>query len=157
MKQVKLKGHTVEIYDSIEEMPMWRYHKFTQFMVLQSGIGSDMEAISDHLRRLKTLVAQDKVKAMKEIDDLHLALHIVDKGINLKGYAFVTLVATVDGKECNDLSEEGIKRTYELLSEASYKSVSDIVDAVKKKLIRNLVPIFPIKRATQTNKNKSSY
>ena len=37
MQKIQLKGHKVTLYDSIDEMPVARYHKFTQLMVLGDG------------------------------------------------------------------------------------------------------------------------
>ena len=32
MQKIQLKGHKVTLYDSIDEMPVARYHKFTQLI-----------------------------------------------------------------------------------------------------------------------------
>ena len=146
MKEIKLNGHNIEIYETIDEMPMWRYHKFTQYMVLHSGIGDDINAITTRLRKLSTLVNTDKAKGIEEIDNLHQTFHFIEKGLDMKGYAFVALIHTIDGKEYNDMSEEGIKRTYEVINKASYKSVADIVEAVKKKLMKKWRTIFPTRK-----------
>ena len=42
MKKVKLGGHKVEIYDSIDELPMVRFHKYSKMLMVDAGVGSDI-------------------------------------------------------------------------------------------------------------------
>lgn len=136
MKEIKLNGHTIEMYESIEEMPMWRYHKFTQYMVFHSGMGTDVNSVTARLRRITMLVSNEPSKAVEELENLSQSFVLLSKGVDLKGYAFVALIFKIDGKEYSDLSEEGVKRTYEVINKASYSSVSNIVESVKKKLTK---------------------
>jgi NAD(P)H-dependent flavin oxidoreductase YrpB (nitropropane dioxygenase family) len=68
MKELKINRCKVQMYDSIDEMPIWRYHKFTQLMVLNSGIGSTMADIENKLRDILKYIQSDKAKAQKEVE-----------------------------------------------------------------------------------------
>jgi hypothetical protein len=82
------------------------------------------------------LVSNEPSKAVEELENLSQSFVLLSKGVDLKGYAFVALIFKIDGKEYSDLSEEGVKRTYEVINKASYSSVSNIVESVKKKLTK---------------------
>lgn len=47
MKKVTLQGHKIEIYDSIDELPIVRFQIYNKYLLLDCGIGSDMESVDD--------------------------------------------------------------------------------------------------------------
>ena len=40
MKNVQIKGMNVELYDSIEDLPIMRFHKYNKMLLVDAGVGS---------------------------------------------------------------------------------------------------------------------
>ncbi len=51
MKKVKLNGHKVVIYDSIDELPIVRFHKYSKMLLVDAGVGSDINDCDAHIER----------------------------------------------------------------------------------------------------------
>ena len=51
MKTVKIGEYTVEIYDAIDELPMLRFHKYNKMLLVDAGIGSDLQDFDTHIEK----------------------------------------------------------------------------------------------------------
>ena len=51
MKTVKIGERTVEIYDAIDELPMLRFHKYNKMLLVDAGIGSDLQDFDTHIEK----------------------------------------------------------------------------------------------------------
>ena len=51
MKREVINNHIVILYDSIDELPIIRFHKYNKYMLIDSGIGSDLNDINVHIDR----------------------------------------------------------------------------------------------------------
>ena len=60
MKTGKINKHTVEIFDAIDEMPIQRFQKYNKYMLIDSGVGSDLQDILDHVERAKIYIKMTK-------------------------------------------------------------------------------------------------
>ena len=49
MKDIKIGKHKLKIYDSIEELPIVRHHKFNKLMLIDAHIGSELSDFDNHL------------------------------------------------------------------------------------------------------------
>ena len=38
MKEVELAGHKVVLYDSIDELPIARFHKYNRYLLVDAGV-----------------------------------------------------------------------------------------------------------------------
>ena len=52
----KVNKHTVEIYDSIDELPIQRFQKYNKFLLIDSGVGSDLQDVLNHIDRAKIYI-----------------------------------------------------------------------------------------------------
>ena len=147
MKELKVNRHKVQMYDSIDEMPICRYHMFTQLMVLYSGLGSTMGDIENKLRELMKYIQTDKAKAQKELENLYQCITIINRGVNLPSQAMASLVYSIDGERCDDLTSEGLARTAKKLEQMKQGDLRDILQGVKKKLMKSCKRIFRIRTA----------
>jgi predicted transcriptional regulator len=148
MEELKVNGHKVQMYDSIDEMPICRYHKFTQLMVLNSGLGSTMGDIENKLRELMKYIQTDKAKAQKELENLYQCINIINRGVNLPSQAMASLVYSIDGERCDDLTSEGLARTAKKLEEMKYSDLLELIHSIKKKLTKTYSRIFRTWKAT---------
>lgn len=139
------KKHTIEIYDGVDEMLEVRYHKFTQMMVLASGVGSDMEAIVAKLGTIRQLLDDERPKEAKvEILNLYQAFYFIGEGIDPKSTAFAALVKSIDGVEYDDMTESGLEKVQERLKGfLTIGKRNETIDSVKKKIEGELEQYFP--------------
>jgi hypothetical protein len=147
MKELKINRCKVQMYDSIDEMPIWRHHKFTQLMVLNSGIGSTMADIENKLRDILKYIQSDKAKAQKEVENLYQCFTMLNKGVNLPAQAMACLIYSIDGERCEDLTAEGLERTSKKLEQMKQGDLIDILQGVKKKLMKSCKRIFQTQTA----------
>jgi hypothetical protein len=144
MKEVELKGHKVTLYTSIEELPMARFHKYNKCLLIDAGIGSDMSSVDGHIERVVRYVRADKREdAGKELENLRQNIYMILQGMSPSHLSFACLVASIDGKDCTDMSDEGLQRIVDLLGDVPVSDVTAESDAVKKKIDDELTVYFP--------------
>ena len=143
MKVGKVNKHTVEMYDSIDELPIQRFQKYNKYLLIDSGVGSDLEDVMNHIERAKIYIKANPEMAATELENLRQSIYLVTEEISPKYMAFAVLVNKIDGKEMNDMSDAGLKKVLEILSEAKKGWLDGILDSVKKKIDRELSLYFP--------------
>jgi hypothetical protein len=112
-----LKKTVLTMYDDIDQMPIERFNKANKYWMLHDNIGSTFQDIDSlHINRL-ILVAENKDKTLKELDNLRILIYNVINEVNPTHMAFACLIDSIAGKKCDDLSEEGIRRTLKTLNE----------------------------------------
>ena len=148
MRTVKLLNHKIEIYDSIDEMPITRYHKFTQLMVLSSGVGNDLAAIKSKILGIKQMLDDKQPeKAKVELLNLYHVFFFIDTVTDPRSLAFASIVKSIDGDPMDAISDDELKKTSDQLNEWMTKEERDgkdnVVDSVKKKIESELAYFFP--------------
>lgn len=144
MQTVKIGKHTVELYDNIEELPIVRFHKYQKLLLVEAGIGGDIAAFDQRIEKARRYLFEGKTEAAaQELENMRQGVYLIQTGISPKNRAFAALVATIDGAAREDLSDDGISRTLELLQDSPQKELNDRLDAVKKKIDRELTLYFP--------------
>ncbi len=136
MKTEKYKGHKVVYYDSVEELPINRFQAFNKWLMLDSGIGSDLNAVNTRLNNIAKYINLDsKEEALKEIANLTQAFAFITGHLSPEFNAFICLCDSIDGQKVSDLSDEGIKGYIELLSRKKIPilKLREWLNAAKKK------------------------
>lgn len=138
MRQVKIGKKLVEIYDSIDELPIKRFHKFNKYVLVDSGVGSDLSDINDHINRTLGFVNKsDKDNAVKQLENLRQCLYLISQETNIKHLSFMILVKSIDGKEIYDISDENLKHLLKIFENESKGRLDKLIELVKKKLTTN--------------------
>ena len=138
MVSVNIGKHVIEVYDAIEELPIVRFHKYQKLLLVEAGIGGDIAAFDQRIEKTRRFLLEGKTEAAaQELENMRQGVYLIQNGISPRNRAFAMLVAKIDGEAREDLSDEGISRTLEMLQDATQKELSDRLDAVKKKLTRN--------------------
>lgn len=143
MKIGKINKHTVEIFDAIDEMPIQRFQKYNKYMLIDSGVGSDLQDILDHVDRAKIYVKANPALAITELNNMRQALYLVAEEMSPKYMAFAVLVNKIDGKPADDLTDAGLKKILDTLKEAKKGWLDGVLNSVKKKIDRELSLYFP--------------
>lgn len=134
MRTIKLAGKKVEIYDAIEDLPILRFHKYNKMLLIDAGIGSDLSDFDKHIEKIiGFLNGKTPEMAVTELENMRQNLYFMQSHISPRCLAFATLVKSIDGKVCNDLSDEGLQKIIQELSDVSNKEMTAQLEAVKKK------------------------
>ena len=145
MRTVKIGRHTVEVYDAIDELPIVRFHKYQKLLLIDAGIGGDISAFDSRMEKMRRyLMRGDTEKAARELENVRQSVYFIQNGISPEHRAFAVLVAKIDGRECGDLSDEGLEKVLEELRESPVKDMTARLDAVKKKIDGELMLYFPV-------------
>lgn len=143
MKTVKINNHELKLYDSIDEMPIVNFQKYNKYVIIDSGLGSDIDSVDEHLVNLAKLIKQNKEKAQQELQNLRQTMHLIVSGISPNYLAFAALIYSIDGKEVTDLSDENLKLILDKLKKIKHSTIISLLLWVKKKLAAELETYFP--------------
>lgn len=144
MKTVKIGKHLAELYDSIEELPVVRYHKYQKYLLIDSGIGATIEDFDKHIEKARRYcMTDDTANAQKELENLRQSVYMIQSELSPRHLAFACLVFSIDGKQCTDITDDGLRKIVENFSNASIKDLTDCIESVKKKIEAELALYFP--------------
>lgn len=135
MKRLHINNKTILVYDSIDEMPIVNFQKYNKFLLIDSGIGSDVDDIDAHIVKVaKYIKANDEKKALAELQNMRQSIYMVNSEISPKYLAFAALIHSIDGKEVTDLSDDGLKTLLQDIREIKHSAITDFLARLKKKL-----------------------
>ena len=144
MKEVELNGHKVRLYDSIDDLPIVRFHKYNRMLLVDAGIGAEIGDLDNHLERVVRYIRKgDNENATKELENMRQSVYMVMAEQNTKHLSFACLVDSIDGVQQTDLSPDGLAKVIELLSGAPRGEIDKILASVKKKIDDELGLYFP--------------
>jgi hypothetical protein len=144
MKIIDLDGHIVEIYDSIDELPIVRFHAFNKMLLIDAGIGSDLADFDSHIERVtRFLMAKDNDNAIKELANMRQNVYMIQQGVSPKHMAFAALVKSIDGEPCPYASVNDLETTRHKLDACTKKKVAAETEATKKKIEEEFRVYFP--------------
>lgn len=144
MKNLLINKKIVRVYDSIDEMPIVNFQKYNKYLLIDSGIGSDADDIDAHIVKIaKYIKSNNNKKALQELQNMRQNIYMVNSEISPKYLAFAALIHSVDGKEVNDLSDDGLKKLLQDLKEVKHSKVVDFLLWLKKKVTNELEIYFP--------------
>ena len=134
----------MRVYDSIDEMPIVNFQKYNKYLLIDSGIGSDADDIDAHIVKIaKFIKANNNKKALQELQNMRQNMYMVNNEISPKYLAFAALIHSMDGKEVNDLSDDGLKKLLQDLKDIKHSKVIDFLLWLKKKVTSELETYFP--------------
>lgn len=143
MREETIGKHKVKIYDSIDELPIIRFHKYNKYLLIDSGVGSDIDDVDGRFVRAIKYIKTEPESAIKELQNLRQLIHLVSSSLNPEHLAFAVLVAEIDDKPMNDLSEAGLQEVLRILGEAKKGWMDWLLELVKKKIDTELNLYFP--------------
>lgn len=144
MKKQLIGKHKVTYYDSINELPITRYHVYNRMLLVDSGVGSSISDFDSHLERIMAFLADKKSdEAIQELNNLRQNVYLVQSELTPKHMAFAAIITEVDDKPCDDISDEGLKATLQLLKDVKVGSIDEELTDIKKKIEEGLETYFP--------------
>jgi len=144
MREIKLGKHKLKIFDSIEELPISRHHKFSKLVLIDAHIGAELSDFDAHAERIVRYIRSEKNDlAIREISNLRQNVFFVQSEISPKYLAFAALVYSVDGKVNDDLSDNALQELLKSISDVPKGEIDKAVEESKKKLDLELQVYFP--------------
>lgn len=145
MRTERYNGLWLEMYDSIDELPIHRFMAHNKYVLIDSGVGGDIEALTKHLDLIRRYNAnEDKESVDKQALNAIQNIYFIFQNISPKMNAFVVLLKSINGKAVNDLTQEGINRVIKRLGCAglTWGKMNQILDEIKKNWIRKSKSFF---------------
>lgn len=144
MKDVVLNGKKVRLYDSIDSLPIERFHVYNRMLLVDGGIGSDISDFDAHIEKVVRYIRKgDSENAAKEMENMRQNIYMVMEGQNVRHLSFACLVESIDGERCEDLSPEGLTAVLKKLGGTPIHDITSSLDEVKKKIDDELQLYFP--------------
>lgn len=132
------------MYDAIDELPIVRFHRYQKLLLIDSGIGSDISGFDQHIEKARRFCMAGKPEqAAQELANLRQCVFLIQNEISPKHLSLAALVTKIDGRECNDLSDDGLAKVIATLNDTPENELTDRLDSVKKKIDGELVLYFP--------------
>lgn len=138
MRTIKLNGNYLEMYDSIDELPITRFQEYNRMTMLDAGIGDDLQSVNEHVGTIMRYHNKGQGQKMKqELENMRQNMLFIVNKTSLKMKCFIPLIKSINGKLLTDISDiDGLTRG---LSEKGLTigKVKGFLITVKKKLNRN--------------------
>jgi len=141
------KKTTVQFYESIKEWPILNKHELGKLVVQDIGVGDSMTSVAQHFITWHNYMKLGKhAEAAQEGINLHNNFFYMIEGISIDSYSFTTYVKSINGVSHTDRTTGGADKIIKQLAEAGLTvgHVEDLLEELKKKLIRNFDPSFLI-------------
>lgn len=138
-----LDKHNFEFFDDINELPIKQFHLYSKYVMLESNLGSDIQAFDAHLARAMQFLGRDDKKCQQELLNLRQNYYFILNGTDLINKATMCLVSKVDGKKWEDFSESGIDRLYSLAFNEKVRTFVELKGKLHKRIDEELVKYFP--------------
>jgi hypothetical protein len=133
------------LHDDIDQLSIDQFNKINKYWMLHDNLGSSFSDIdNNHIAKI-LMIADNKDKIVKEVENLRLLIHDIINEINPSIMAFACLVHSIDGKEITDYSDEGIKNILKRLNDSGLK-IGDLkkkMKEVREKIYGDLEMYFP--------------
>lgn len=132
-------------YSDISEMPFMRFNAFNKYVMLDSELGSTIEAFDKIVIRISEFMNKEMYEdARQEVLNMRIVYHNILTMNESKGLAFASLIKTYKGQPV-DYNEESLRALLKELSDKglTIKQVSDKISETKKKIDFELKVYFP--------------
>ena len=152
MIERSVAGHKLVFYDSVEDLPIVQFHRYSKFLLVESGIGDNINDIDRHITKIFNFFG-DRKKMQQELLNLRQCLYVIATEQDIHNKATLCLVRSVDGKVWEDFSDSGLDELYKLVNKASVRELDTIAAQVREAIDENLIQYFPKVFEDSTQKN----
>jgi hypothetical protein len=143
MKKVKLGNYKLEMYDSLDELPITRFHKYNKMLLVDAGVGSNIGDFDMHIERAIRFSKSNPEIVRQELENLRQSVYMIQEELNPGHLAFCALIKSINGKDCTDITDEGLKATHRILSSVYNNEMDKQLKKAKKKIEADLNMYFP--------------
>lgn len=137
--------NTIEMFDSVHNMPILRFRRWNKYAMQSSEIGSEFQDFSNRLTKINQLIRKDlKQEALNEIENARMTVYNAIQEFSPRTRAFAIFVKSINGKQYEDYSPESLDDCIKHLSKLGItdKEAVEKLQEVKKKSNWNLLFTF---------------
>lgn len=146
MREITLNGHKIEVHDDIAELSVERFHQYSRYSLVASGVGDSLADIDKHIKAINELLTRDVKKAQQELLNLRQNLILVLNERDFRHKSFLFLVISIDGETWTDFSDNGIEKLYQLVNDTPLaefdKAMIEIVGEIDEQMMRYFPEMF---------------
>lgn len=96
MKECIINKHNVVLYDSIDELPMSRFHKYNKMLLVDAGVGSDLSDFDRHIEKvIRYLNSPTPNMATVELENMRQNIYFIQSEVSPRHLAFAVLVKSI--------------------------------------------------------------
>ena len=143
MKTFFVNGNVLKMYDSIDELPIVNFQKYNKYLLMDAGLGSDVDDIDRHIVSLAKLIGTDTKKAQQELLNMRQTIIMINNEVSPRHLAFASLVHSLNGQRVTDLSDEGLQNILSRIQKVKRSWLIEQLLKLKKKLEFELETFFP--------------
>ncbi len=143
---VKINGHTIEVFDSTQNLPILRFQKFNKYLMIASEVGNTFADYDQRTAKALAFLQKEMVKeAIMELNNRRQLVFNAFNEFSPRGKAFACLVKSIDGKEYPGISPDELDQVLEHLDRIGlgYLDSLDKMEEAKKKIELELQVYFP--------------
>lgn len=154
MRELSINGHKFEVFDDISELSIERFHEYSRYMLIATGIGDSIADIDKHIEAINVLLTRDVKKAQQELLNLRQNLILVASKRDFRHKAFLFYVKSIDGEPWEDFSDGGIEKLYRLINDASLGELEKALVGVIGEIDDQMSRYFPEMFDDSKDKNR---
>lgn len=143
MKKVVINGKELLLYDSIDELPIVNFQKYNKYLLIDSGVGSDIDDIDRHIVKIAKYIKSDRNLALRELQNMRQNFYMIASAVSPKHLAFAALIHSIDGEIVTDLSDTNLQAILDSLKTVKRSWLADMLAKIKKKINTELELYFP--------------
>lgn len=145
--EIKHNGLNLVMYDSLQDLNSFRFHVYTFYSIIDSGIGADTNAIYRRIALTIDKIDKDPSGAKQELRNMATAIQNIEENISPEMMCFCAYIKSINGKPVtnDDLDQKGLELLRKRLDQ-KYLPVGkiwDFLDFVKKKVSDEFNDFFP--------------
>lgn len=154
--KIKKGKHIVEVYDSIAELPIKRFHKFTKYQMYSLDIGSSFEDYDSRMKKTYEYLHSGLIQeAIQELNNKRMTVFNAMNEFTPLGKCLAVLVKSIDKRKYTELNEDVLDDVVQRLDEIgfTYEDVVNAINSAKKKLDYECSVYFPTEFSKRLNDN----
>ena len=131
-----LEKYGIKLYNSIETMPITRHLAFNKYLMLEAGIGGDINDFFERIGAIQQYINNDlKDEAIKEVHNMAMNVSFMMESLNPSNHAFICLIKEIDGDEIGEIDDDKIDEILKVLSKKglTVEERDENISEVKKK------------------------
>lgn len=145
MKVITTSNYKIELYDSIHNLPAWRDVKIDYYLLEDTGLGTNIEAIGSLFSSIVSAARSGNAK------DVETAVYNIMSGIysQIQEYrpdfmAWACMIKSINGEPFEDLSWDNVKKTIKMLSDdgLTIGDLDETFEEIKKKFPESWTSFF---------------
>jgi hypothetical protein len=154
----KFKNHEIEIYDSIQNLPVLRFQKFNKYQMIASEIGNDFADYDKRTEKALAFLHKNMVQeAIQELNNRRQTVFNAYNEFTPIGKSFAVLIKRIDKQVYEMYAPDDLDAILKHLNDIGFNFKTSMIKLreVKKKIETELVVYYPNFFPKNTEQNKS--